>query len=267
MDDPRLSTRPVLAVLAPVLGLVLLQRDMGTALVAAVIVFAVLFVAGTPGVRIFRLLATGTVGAFLIGVVEHYRRDRFLAFLHPWKDPQGIGFQAIQGRVGLAEGKLLGVGLGASRAKWGFLPNAHTDFIFAIIGEEVGLIGALLVVALFVAFAVLGVRAAMRAPDRFGTLLAAGATAWVVGQAFINIGGSRRGIEARMVPDAGFAITLLPGRGIERRLSLQNVGSLIGLAVAAVRAFAIVARRRPRVVVSVGGYASAPCSIAAALLR
>src|SRR2546423_4544288 len=188
MDDPRLSTRPVLAVLAPVLGLVLLQRDMGTALVAAVIVFAVLFVAGTPGVRIFRLLATGTLGAFLIGVVEPYRRDRFLAFLHPWKDPQGIGFQAIQGRVGLAEGKLLGVGLGASRAKWGFLPNAHTDFIFAIIGEEVGLVGTLLVVALFVAFAVLGVRAALRAPDRFGALLAAGVTAWVVGQAFINIG-------------------------------------------------------------------------------
>ena len=82
----------------------------------------------------------------------------------------------------------MGVGLGASRAKWGFLPNAHTDFIFAIIGEELGLLGTLAVVALFAAFAVLGVRAAVRAPDRFGVLLAAGVTAWIVGQAIINVG-------------------------------------------------------------------------------
>ncbi len=93
-----------------------------------------------------------------------------------------------QSFIALGSGGLTGVGLGASRAKWNFLPNAHTDFIFAIIGEELGLVGCCAVLALFIAFAVLGVRAASRAPDRFGVLLAAGITVWIVGQAVINIG-------------------------------------------------------------------------------
>jgi cell division protein FtsW len=95
----------------------------------------------------------------------------------------------MQSYIALGSGGWTGVGLGAGRAKWLFLPNAHTDFIFAIIGEEVGLLGCLLVVALFVAFGVVGTRIALRAPDRFGMLLAAGVTVWVVGQAIINIGG------------------------------------------------------------------------------
>jgi cell division protein FtsW len=111
-----------------------------------------------------------------------------LAFLDPWKDPQNTGFQTIQSLVGTASGGLFGVGLGASRAKWGFLPFAHTDFIFAIIAEELGLIGALLVLGLFLGFGVLGVSTALRAPDLFGTLLATGVTAWITVQAVVNIG-------------------------------------------------------------------------------
>ena len=161
---------------------------MGTALVIGCMVMIQLFVAGTPVVTMGKLLLSSAGLALVAGMAEPYRRDRLLAFLHPWKDPGNTGYQSIQGLVGLATGGVFGVGLGASRAKWGFLPNAHTDFIFAIIGEELGLVGSLAVVALFVVFAILGVRAAARAPDRFGTLLAAGITAWIVVQAFVNIG-------------------------------------------------------------------------------
>jgi cell division protein FtsW len=120
--------------------------------------------------------------------VEPYRWRRMTSFLDPFADVSNTGYQAAQGRIALANGGLSGLGLGASRAKWGFLPAAHTDFIFAIIGEELGLFGSLGVLLLFGAFAYLGVRTALRAPDRFGFLLAGGVTAWVLGQAVINIG-------------------------------------------------------------------------------
>src|SRR5205807_3082254 len=180
--------RPILVVLAAVTLLVMAQPDMGTTLVLGTIVLALLFVGGIELRRIGRLLAIGACGALVLGLVEGYRRARLFSFLHPWKDAGNTGYQIVQSLVGLASGHWTGLGLGASRAKWGFLPNAYTDFIFAIIGEELGLIGTLLVIGLFAAFAVLGVRTALKAPDRFGALLAAGITAWVVGQALINIG-------------------------------------------------------------------------------
>jgi cell division protein FtsW len=152
------------------------------------IVLTVLFVGGVPLARMGLLtLAVSSAGVFF-SLAEGYRRARMFSFMNPWKDPSNTGYQMAQSLVALGTGHLTGVGLGASRAKWGFLPNAHTDFIFAIIGEELGLVGTVLVVALFAAFAVLGVRAAMRAPDHFGTLLASGVTVWVVGQAVINVG-------------------------------------------------------------------------------
>jgi cell division protein FtsW len=124
----------------------------------------------------------------LLALAEPYRRARLLTFLHPFADQTNAGYQISQSLIAIGSGGLTGVGLGAGRAKWNFLPNAHTDFIFAIIGEELGLLGCLLVMALFIAFAVLGIRVALRAPDRFGALLAAGITMCIVGQAVINIG-------------------------------------------------------------------------------
>ena len=121
-------------------------------------------------------------------IAEPYRRARLLTFLHPFADQTNAGYQISQSLIAIGSGGLTGVGLGAGRAKWNFLPNAHTDFIFAIIGEELGLLGGLLVIALFIAFAILGIRVALRAPDRFGALLAAGITMGIVGQAVINIG-------------------------------------------------------------------------------
>jgi cell division protein FtsW len=181
--------RPVLLVLALFGALVLREPDLDSTVVLALIAFTVLIVGG---VRLRHLVVVGSVAAVagtILALSEPYRRARMFAFLHPSADASSTGYQISQSLIAIGSGGWTGVGLGAGRAKWLFLPNAHTDFIFAIIGEELGLLGCLLVVSLFVAFAVLGTRAALRAPDRFGSLLAAGVTAWVVGQAAINIGG------------------------------------------------------------------------------
>jgi cell division protein FtsW len=183
-----ITLRPLVVVLVVTAGLIMLQPNLGTTLIVCSIVLIMLFVAGTPMRSLGSIAAIGMTGALALAVAAPYRRSRMLAFLDPWKDPQNTGFQTIQSLVGTASGGLFGVGLGASRAKWGFLPFAHTDFIFAIIAEELGLIGALLVLGLFLGFGVLGVSTALRAPDLFGTLLATGVTAWITVQAVVNIG-------------------------------------------------------------------------------
>jgi cell division protein FtsW len=188
MHDWRATTRPVLGFYAAIALLLLAQPDLGTTLVTGSIVFAVLFLAGTP-VGFMGGLGLGAAALTLVlAKVEPYRWRRMTSFLNPFADASNTGYQAAQGRIALANGGLTGVGLGSSRAKWGFLPAAHTDFIFAIVGEELGLAGSISVLLLFAAFAYLGTRAAFRAPDRFGFLLAGGITAWVLGQAVINIG-------------------------------------------------------------------------------
>ena len=188
MGDWRLTTRPVIGFFGVLAVLLLAQPDLGTTLVTGSIVFGVLFLAGTPMAWMGGLGLTAAAGTLLLAKIEPYRWRRMTSFLNPFADASNTGYQAAQGRIAMATGGLSGVGLGASRAKWGFLPAAHTDFIFAIIGEELGLAGSLGVLFLFGAFVFLGVRTALRAPDRFGFLLAGGITAWVLGQAVINIG-------------------------------------------------------------------------------
>jgi len=188
LHDWRRVLGPVLLVLVLSAALVLREPDLDSTIVLGLIVFTVLVVGG---VRLRHLAVVGGAAAAagaLLAVAEPYRRARVFAFLHPSSQASNAGYQISQSLIAIGSGGWTGVGLGAGRAKWLFLPNAHTDFIFAIIGEELGLVGCLLVVALFVAFALFGTRAALRAPDRFGALLAAGVTTWVVGQAAINIG-------------------------------------------------------------------------------
>jgi cell division protein FtsW len=186
--ETRLTLRPVLVVFGLFAVLIMLQPNLGTTVILGVIVLVVLFVSGIP---LRPLAALGAVGAGLAAVlafVEPYRYRRLLAFRDPWADPLNTGYQTIQAQVGIANGGLVGVGLGEGRAKWGFLPYPHTDFIFAIVAEELGLIGALGLVGLFLFLGVLGVRTALAAPDRFGMLLASGVTAWILVQALINVG-------------------------------------------------------------------------------
>jgi cell division protein FtsW len=188
LHDWRRVVRPVMLVLGGYAILVMREPDLGSALVLALIVFTVLIAGGVDKQHLAIVGAAAVSAVLLLAVLEPYRRIRMLTFLHPFADSTNAGYQISQSLIALGSGGLTGVGLGAGAAKWNFLPNAHTDFIFAIIGEELGLIGCFLVIGLFVAFGILGTRAALRSPDRFGALLAAGITMWVVGQAVINIG-------------------------------------------------------------------------------
>jgi cell division protein FtsW len=186
--DWRRVLKPVVLVLAGFGLLVMREPDLGSTLVLALVVVAVLIAGGVKAKHLATLAFVGISAVVALALAEPYRRTRLLTFMHPFDHAGNAGYQVAQSFIALGSGGLTGVGLGASRAKWNFLPNAHTDFIFAIIGEELGLIGAVAVLALFGAFAVFGIRAALRAPDRFGALIAAGVTAWIVGQAVINVG-------------------------------------------------------------------------------
>ncbi|HEY4412279.1 MAG TPA: putative lipid II flippase FtsW, partial [Gaiellaceae bacterium] len=187
--------RSLMKGVAPAFGVALLlalpvfiEPDMGTASLMIFTAFAMLF---TAGARIEHLVLV--VLALLPGVMvaigsSAYKRARIFAFLNPWKDAQNTGFHIVQSLLALGSGGILGVGLGASRQKFSYLPEAHNDFIFAVLGEELGLLGGLVVVALFTTFAIRAIMLAIKAPDRFGMLLALGCTFLIVIQAFINIG-------------------------------------------------------------------------------
>jgi cell division protein FtsW len=189
IGDWHLSVRPVLLVVVVLGGLVLLEPDLDSAILLGVVAGALLVVGGVRMRHLVTAGAAGITAAVVLAAAAPYRRARLLTFLHPTANAANGGYQIVQSLIALGSGGVAGVGLGAGHAKWLFLPNAQTDFIFSVIGEELGLIGSLAVLGLFVAFAVLGIRTARRAPDRFGMLVAAGITVWVVAQAAINIGG------------------------------------------------------------------------------
>ena len=325
MGDVKATLRPVLVVLGVTGGLLMLQPNLGTTIVTVAIVFGMLFVAGTPLAPLGLATAVMAGAATFLTMSAPYRRARLLSFLHPWDDPLNTGYQTIQSLVGVASGGIAGVGLGASRAKWGFLPDAHTDFIFAIIGEELGLVGcsrrrgplprvrrprpasgpprarslrhvgghrhhglgaragvrehrrrrrraahhrraaAVRVVRRVVAgrhpggdrypaeHRSPGEPRALTSPmsETFAVIAGGGTAGHVIpglavagelvarGHAADTIlwVGSERGLEATLVPPTGFPLHVLPGRGIQRRLTLANVGALLGS----------LRRRRPRV--------------------
>ncbi|HEY9558785.1 MAG TPA: putative lipid II flippase FtsW [Acidimicrobiales bacterium] len=225
MGDVRLTLRPAATVFGIVALLLMLQPNLGTTLVMGSIVLSVLWVAGTPFTPLAGLTAAGAVAATGLALWAPYRRARVLAFLDPWADYQNTGYQNIQSLVGISSGGLTGVGLGESRAKWGFLPEAHTDFIFAIIGEELGLLGAMVVVGLFAALCVLGARAALLAPDRLGMLLAAGVTVWFGAQAFVNIGAV-----IGILPITGVPLPFVSYGGSSLLFSMVAAGLLLNVA-------------------------------------
>jgi cell division protein FtsW len=225
MDDNRLTLVPVMVVFLAIAALVMVQPNLGTTLLLGSIVLSMLWVAGTPLIPLTALAAAGAIVATGLALWAPYRRARVLAFLDPMADYQNGGYQNVQSLVGVASGGITGSGLGESRAKWGFLPEAHTDFIFAIIGEELGLIGALVVVALFVGLCVLGARAALLAPDRFGMLLAAGITVWFGVQAFVNIGAV-----IGILPITGVPLPFVSYGGSSLLFSMIGAGLLLNVA-------------------------------------
>jgi cell division protein FtsW len=217
--------KPILITTGVIGFLVLIEPDLDSTFVLALIVMAGLMVGGLPVGQLGRVVGYGLAGSVLLSLAVPYRRARVFAFLHPSHDMSNTGYQIRQSLIALGSGGVGGVGLGQGRAKWMFLPNAHTDFIFAIIGEELGLVGCLLVIGLFVGFGLVGLRIARRAPDRFGMLLAAGVTVWVVGQAVINLGAV-----VAVLPVSGIPLPFLSAGGSALVFTMTGAGILANIA-------------------------------------
>jgi cell division protein FtsW len=218
------GTVAFLIIVAPIAGLVFKEPDLGTAVVIALTALTMFFVAGA-NVAHLAAMAALAVGAVILVGLRGYQLLRLQAWLNPWSDPLGKGFHTIQGLLALALGGILGAGLGESRLAGGlFLPNASNDFIFAIIGEEFGLVGGVVVVGLFLVLAYAGIRTALRAPDTFGALLAAGITAWLSVQAFINIG-----VVVGLLPVTGITLPFISAGGSSLIISFAAVGILLAV--------------------------------------
>jgi cell division protein FtsW len=218
------GTAVFLVIMAPVVLLVLREPDIGTSTVLAGTALVMFFVAGANILHLMALGSAVMLGAAGFIATHAYALERVRAFIDPWSDPAGSGFHTIQGLLALGLGGVLGAGLGESRLAAGHLPNAYNDFIFAIIGEEFGLIGAALVIVLFVVIGYQGIRTALGAPDTFGALLAAGITAWICLQAFINIG-----VVVALLPVTGITLPFVSAGGSSLAITLTAVGVLLSV--------------------------------------
>jgi len=225
INDARATVVPVIGALGVFAILVMAEPDLATSIELCFIVISVLIVAGVPGRALAKVFGGSAVVTAILAMVEPYRRQRMLTFLHPWHDVANTGYQISQSLIALGSGGVTGVGLGNGRAKWQFLPAAQTDFIFAIIGEELGLFGTLMIIGLFAVFAVVGYRVALRAPDRFGSLLAAGVTTWVVGAAVLNIG-----MVTSVLPVSGVPLPFISAGGSSLVILMIAAGILVNVA-------------------------------------
>jgi len=224
LHDPR-AWRPVLVLFLVFGAFVMKEPDLASTIVLGTITFALLIVSGARVKHLAAVAGFGLAAALLLSLGAGYRRARMFAFLHPGHDVGNTGYQLWRSLIAVGSGGVNGVGLGNGRAKWFFLPNAHTDFIFAIIGEELGFIGCVLVLALFAGLGIVGLRIARRAPDRFGMLLATGVTAWVVGQAAINLGAV-----IGVLPVSGVPLPFLSVGGSSLVLTMAAVGVVANIA-------------------------------------
>jgi cell division protein FtsW len=225
IGDFRRAFVPFAAMLAGVLVLLMLERDLGTSVVI-VGIFVSAYWAGGGRLRHMVLLVAGLAFSFIaLTLFEPYRFSRLTAFKNPFADPLGAGFQATQSLYGLASGGFFGVGIGHSIEKYGWLPEAHTDFIFAIVGEETGLIGTTLVMLGFLFFGLRGYRAALRAPDRFGVGLAASITTWICFEALLNMA-----TVTNTLPITGVPLPFFSYGGTAVATTLAAVGVLLSVA-------------------------------------
>jgi cell division protein FtsW len=218
------GTLPFLVITVPVVVLVLLEPDLGTSSILAFTAFTMFFLAGANVVHLVAM-AVAAVPAVVLMFMRGYQMDRVTAWLDPWNSASDLGFHSIQGFFALALGGVFGAGLGESRLAGGlFLPNAFNDFIFAIIGEEFGLVGAGLVIVLFLAIGFLGIRTSLGAPDTFGAMLAAGITAWICLQAFVNIA-----VVVGLIPVTGIPLPFVSAGGSSLIISFAAIGILLSV--------------------------------------
>ena len=228
---------PLLPVTGLIVALVVLEGDVGTALIMVPMIAAILYVNGAPA----RLFAAGgavvLAGIAALSMGHSYRLGRFESWLNPSADAMGTGWQVLQGKSALGGGGWFGVGLGASREKWDWLPEAHTDFIYAVVGEELGILGSLLVIALFAAIGVAGLRLARRTTDPFVRTASVTIVAWLLTQAMLNIGAV-----LQLIPITGLPLPLVSYGGSSLVPTLMALGILMAFA----RAEAARPAREPR---------------------
>ena len=224
LRSARRTFLPIAGLTGLIAPLVLMEPDLDSTIVIVGLVVGVLFVAGAPGRWLVWVSPFVLLGA-LYELAQPFRRQRMFIFLHPWQDPLNTGYQSIAASTSMALGGWFGTGLGSSTAKWGFLPVAYSDYIFAVIGEETGVLGCVGVIAAFAIFGWLGMQIARNAPDRFGQLLAVGLTLTVLLQAMINIG-----MVVGIVPVSGLTLPFLSYGGTSLVLMLAAAGILANIA-------------------------------------
>jgi cell division protein FtsW len=216
---------PPICVLAAASVLILLQPDLGTTIALGSVALIMLFVAGVRGRYLLGLILASLPAIYLLVFSVPYRRARVMSFINPWVDPQGSGFQVIQSQVAIGSGGFFGLGLGHSKQKLFYLPAAHTDFIFSIIGEELGLLGTLGIIILFMVFIRQGLRIIKNAPDKFGYFLALGLVLLISLRAIINIC-----VSCGLFPTKGLPLPFISYGGSSLILDMVSVGILINIA-------------------------------------
>ncbi|MGH9303034.1 MAG: putative lipid II flippase FtsW [Acidimicrobiales bacterium] len=216
---------PMLLLLAVSGALIVAQPDLGTAIVLSCITFGILFAAGVRLRLLCAVMGLVTICGGTLALHAAYRRDRLLSFLHPFAHASGSGYQVVQSLATLGMGGSGGSGVGGSETPWGYLPNAHTDFVFAVVGGNLGVVGSIAVLAGFACFAWAGIRVALRERDAFTRLVAAGITVWILTQAVINIGGV---IDA--LPVTGIPLPFVSYGGSALIVAMVGAGVLAGIA-------------------------------------
>ncbi len=239
LDDPRHLLFPFLPGALLLIGLTVMQHDLGTSIIMGLIVVAMLWNVGASFKLLGGFAALIGAGVLALVVITPYRVQRILGFLDPTVDPTGINYQPSQAQFALASGGWWGVGLGYSRMKWGFLSEAHTDYILAITGEELGLVGTLSLLALFLVLVYGGFRVALRSNSFYARIVAAGITCWLAAQALVNVC-----MVLRMLPVLGVPLPLVSYGGSSLVTTLAGVGILLRCALEEPEAQAFLARRK-----------------------
>ena len=224
IDEPAYALLPIGAVLGVIVGLILLEPDLGTAVSIVTIAGAMIFAAGINYRYVLGLFLTALPALYVLVWTSDYRWRRVSAFLDPWKDPLGDGFQMIQSMIAVGTGGILGRGLMAGVQKLFYLPEPHNDFIYAVISEELGLVGSTVLLACFCVITWRGMRTAMRAPDRFGAFLALGLTIMIAFQAFFNIS-----VVLGLLPTKGIPLPLVSYGGSSLLINLIGMGMLLNV--------------------------------------
>ena len=217
---------PALGILAVVAGLIAAERDLGTPIAVAMISFGVLFVGGMRARYLLGMVACALPAVAVLIAIEPYRLRRLLVFADPWRDPQGAGWQVVQSLLAFGSGGVTGVGWGQGMQKLLYLPEAHSDFVFAIIGEESGLLGTLAIVGMFVLLAGLGAKIALRAEDQGGAFLAMGLTFMLTAGAGMNMA-----VATGLVPPKGIPLPFISYGGTALVMSLFSIGVLMNIAL------------------------------------